>query len=339
VLSTLASLSPGNIFTNEVLLVPLASYMDGANTEGRAMTLTCIAATEAVWPEIEMKWLQAKKQYGDPDYIHFTDLMALEGIYKGWSVDQRNDLVRGLIEALSSFMDHPQFHSFTCRVNLAAYDRWKVVRKLPNPARFCARIAFAPMVDWFYLPEQGAFVDVIDMFFDRNEPFMRHIRADWQSTAIRKKYPLWNLVRVIEDVEMKKTPPLQIADMVCWGFHRQGTYTHPQPWVVDFENYTIAVRASNAVRGEFREVGESALAHGTFREEGQALIELWTKKGVLVPNPSEEYKRFDKTMRQLIHVPHSEIKAALEAEKQAKQNNKKRKAKPSASGHADDDKD
>jgi hypothetical protein len=45
-----------------------------------------------------------------------------------------------------------------------------------------------------------------------------------------------------------------------------------------------------------------------------------------------EFENFDRTMRKLVAVPHSEIKAKLDAEKRAK---KKRKAKKaSASGHA-----
>jgi len=53
---------------------------------------------------------------------------------------------------------------------------------------------------------------------------------------------------------------------------------------------------------------------------------------------SSEFSNFDRTMRELIKVPHSEIKAALDAEKAAKK--KKRKAKtPSASGRASGDKD
>jgi hypothetical protein len=51
-----------------------------------------------------------------------------------------------------------------------------------------------------------------------------------------------------------------------------------------------------------------------------------------------EFENFDRTMRDLMSVPHSEIKAALEAEKAARL--KKRKAKkPSASGRASNDKD
>lgn len=53
---------------------------------------------------------------------------------------------------------------------------------------------------------------------------------------------------------------------------------------------------------------------------------------------SDEFQNFDRTMRQLVSVPHSEIKAKLDAEKAAKE--KKRKAKkPSASGRADGEKD
>ncbi len=50
---------------------------------------------------------------------------------------------------------------------------------------------------------------------------------------------------------------------------------------------------------------------------------------------SREFENFDRTMRDLISVPHDEIKAALDAEKAAKKKNKKRKAKkPPALGRA-----
>jgi hypothetical protein len=49
---------------------------------------------------------------------------------------------------------------------------------------------------------------------------------------------------------------------------------------------------------------------------------------------NDEFDKFDRTMRDLMSVPHDEIKAALDAEKAQKQ--KKRKAKkPSASDHVD----
>lgn len=52
---------------------------------------------------------------------------------------------------------------------------------------------------------------------------------------------------------------------------------------------------------------------------------------------NQEFENFDRTMRKLINVPHSEIKAKLDAEKRAKQKRKARR--PSASGRASGEKD
>ena len=49
----------------------------------------------------------------------------------------------------------------------------------------------------------------------------------------------------------------------------------------------------------------------------------------------EEFQNFDRTMRDLMSVPHDEIKAALDAEKAAKKKKREAKKKPSASGRAD----
>jgi hypothetical protein len=50
---------------------------------------------------------------------------------------------------------------------------------------------------------------------------------------------------------------------------------------------------------------------------------------------TDEFDKFDQTMRNLISVPHSEIKAALDAEKAEKKQKKKREAKkPPASDRA-----
>ncbi len=51
---------------------------------------------------------------------------------------------------------------------------------------------------------------------------------------------------------------------------------------------------------------------------------------------SREYEQFDRTMRKLISVPHERLKAALDAEKRAKE---KRKSRTSASGRASRAKD
>lgn len=44
---------------------------------------------------------------------------------------------------------------------------------------------------------------------------------------------------------------------------------------------------------------------------------------------SKEYKNFERTMTELLKVPHSEIKARLEAEKQAKKRKKVKRSSAS----------
>ena len=54
---------------------------------------------------------------------------------------------------------------------------------------------------------------------------------------------------------------------------------------------------------------------------------------------NNEFDNFDRTMRELMSVPHDEIKAALDAEKLQKKKKRKAKKKPSASDRADGGKD
>jgi hypothetical protein len=53
-----------------------------------------------------------------------------------------------------------------------------------------------------------------------------------------------------------------------------------------------------------------------------------------MPKNNSEFQNFDRTMRELIKVPHSEIKAKLDAEKAAK--DKKRKVKQSSASARED---
>jgi hypothetical protein len=54
---------------------------------------------------------------------------------------------------------------------------------------------------------------------------------------------------------------------------------------------------------------------------------------------SKEFDNFDRTMRDLMSVPHDEIKVALDAEKAEKKKKRKAKKKPSASDRASSDGD
>lgn len=60
--------------------------------------------------------------------------------------------------------------------------------------------------------------------------------------------------------------------------------------------------------------------------------------GVMKSNPkmSAEYTAFENLLKRVVQVPHSEIKAKLDAEKRAK---KEKRPKTSNASHVSDDKD
>jgi hypothetical protein len=58
-----------------------------------------------------------------------------------------------------------------------------------------------------------------------------------------------------------------------------------------------------------------------------------------VTKGNSEFDNFDRTMRDLMSVPHDEIKAALDAEKVDKQKKKRKAKKPSASDRENGGKD
>jgi hypothetical protein len=122
--STLNRLSSGNTFGDGVVLVALREYYDGSVSRigKRHMVLSCVAADDATWLSIESQWEAVRKQRGNPAYIHMTDLMALEGIYEGWGIDDRDYLLDGVLQVLYANRS-PRIHSCTCAVDLAAHAR------------------------------------------------------------------------------------------------------------------------------------------------------------------------------------------------------------------------
>ena len=196
----------------------LKTYFDGS-WDSRCMSLAGLAADEDVWSYFDHEWRGILANRGNARYMHMKEAMPLEKEFKGWSAEKRDFLLIGLLGLLMEVGQHKKFHAFTCSVDLAAHDRWQARNRLPAAARLCARIAFPKMLDW-YSEFPDPILDTIDVFFDRNEPFIGHISNDWNNLKLRKKYPVWGLVRTVAPAEMLLTPGVQAADMLAWSAHR-----------------------------------------------------------------------------------------------------------------------
>jgi hypothetical protein len=283
-------------------VIEVKSYFDGSEIAGRCITLAGLATDVNTWSEVEGIWEEVRKTRGNPPYVHMTDLMALEGIYKHWEADARDYLVDGLLNVLLSFRGHPRLRSFTCSVNLGDYARLRQERSLPPPDRLCARLVFPHVMNW-HAELPGLEIGRMEAYFDRNEKFMRHIEPDWRSKKTRKKHPQWELVSSISQASMKNIPALQMTDVVAWGRNRLTSGSH---WETDL-HYATAVRACGSLQGIHRPIDGQGLANFHYREEGYAAIDPQKRKSASASR-SEEFKKFDRMMRELMHKSHEDSK-------------------------------
>jgi hypothetical protein len=278
-----------------VILITVKSYFDGSEIPSRSITLASLVTDENTGSELESLWEEVRKTRGNPRYIHMTDLMALEGIYKEWEPDARDYLVDGLLNVLLSYRGHPRLRSFTCSANLRDYAKVRRERNLPSPERLCARFVFPHVMNW-YAELPGLEIGKMEAYFDRNEKFMRHIEPDWRNKKIKKKHPQWELVSSISQATMERTPALQMTDVVAWGRNRLSAGSH---WETD-PHYATAVRACGSLQGIHRPIDAPGLATFHYREEGYAAIDPQKGKTEMA-NRSEEFKKFDRMMRELMH--------------------------------------
>ena len=317
-------------------MLAIKSYFDGSEVPEKALTLAAIGADEDTWAAMESLWDEVRKNRGNPAYIHMTDLMAIppQGIYKGWPKEDRDHLADGLLNVLLSFRGHPTVHAFTCSIKLADWESVRREKNLPTPERMCARMVFPHVMRWYVqLPRLD--IGRMEAYFDRGEKFVRHIEPDWRSKKFRQKHPQWELVSSIGQAVMEKTTALQITDMVAWGRNRLTAGSH---WESD-PHYVTAVRACGSLYSIHRPIDKDGLRGFHYREEGFAAIDPQRKQREEIDfrmNASEEFKRFDRMMQELMHTSHNQLKAKPDAEKVKK----KQKAKSSASeGRASNGKD
>ena len=197
----------------------LGAYFDGSRTNGHSLTLSAVAADMKLWESLEDQWKYVLKDRGGAPYMHMKEAMPLKESFATWVPSNRDFLLNGLIALLAEFSHKPRFAFFTCTVDLEAHRRLRKIKYIPPPERLCSRIVFPKLLDWY-----GAFsdpiLDVIEVYFDRNEKFIGHIQRDWENKKIRRENPVWDLIRTIAPADMRITPPLQVADMIAWSRNR-----------------------------------------------------------------------------------------------------------------------
>ena len=178
--------------------LPLKLYLDGSLTDGVVMTLGSVVADESVWSELEPAWDEVLRKHG-VRYSHMKELTGGIEQFTDWTRKQRVAFLGDLVGVLERYGPSDRIRQYACWVDLRAHGKWKRIRNHPSPERLCARVLFPT-----FIKDYPGIIDTIDVWFDQNERFMTHLRENWDNPKIRKRSPVWGLVRTIGLADMTK---------------------------------------------------------------------------------------------------------------------------------------
>lgn len=212
----------------------LRSYFDGSKTNAptgkRAVTLGGFVSRDDTWAEFEGEWNGILKSH-EPvaRYMHMKEALFLRDGFDeklGWTHDTVLSLLKKLLEFVYQSRWHGRLYGTICTVDLNDYDRAENEGNLmPNLYRICAHASLGSVLKWRARELSNipgyAIVPIasIDVFFDRNEAFLRHLRSIWERHRKHDRLG-WDLINSVVPIEMKNSPPLQFADMLAWAKNR-----------------------------------------------------------------------------------------------------------------------
>jgi len=188
---------------------------DGQNA--RFVTLGGIIASEIIWSKFDLKWNAALPE--EVGCFHMADAMAQppQKAFRGWPEKKIQESITRLLNVLGEFNDEPMFIK-SCTVDLKAH---AAVRHELRPQQKIFKPPESMCVDyclgsaWPIDPVEPDARLMIEIYFDRNEPFLNKIDSVWRR-ARKKKTAGWpRQIKQIVQVS-KAFPAIQAADMIAW---------------------------------------------------------------------------------------------------------------------------
>jgi Protein of unknown function (DUF3800) len=224
--SILGKYAPASLIGEGDLFAVLKSYFDKSGQEDQEfLTIGAVAATDDVWTEVEDEWKETLRRNVPPAaYMHMIEAIHLRGEFrrdKGWDDELVFGLVNFLLSYLSSSPIHAKYCQFTCSLKMADYNKLRAeTYQLDSPADMVASACVRKMTEWYFENYKGLDFEA-HYYFDQNEPFEDIIRAKWNRARAEEnpKYQ-WAHISHIGSAVMRRTPGLQIADMIAWATTR-----------------------------------------------------------------------------------------------------------------------
>jgi hypothetical protein len=227
---------------DEDILIAIRAFLDGSGKfTDDYVTLAAFAGNDDIWAEFETEWDRILTGHTPrADYIHMRELVRqIDGFdwRHGWNVTNSFGLVTKCLMYMQH-LDKKRFRMFYCAVDLAAWRKLKAeTYELPEPIELCNRFCSELVLGWYFVkhpdildPMNGA----IHYFFDKDEPYKQVFEDKWKSEtgkidASKGDWSVWNLVKEVAAVEMRKVPGIQAADILAWSVNRENTSIEGSP--------------------------------------------------------------------------------------------------------------
>jgi hypothetical protein len=245
--SILGKYAPSSRIGEEDLFVVLKSYFDKSGQEDQELlTLSGIAASDEVWKEIEGDWLHMLNNHNPrAEYMHMIEAVHLRQEFsrdKGWDDDKVFGLINQLMSYLTDLPKDGKYCQFGCTLKIGDYTKLQAEGyQMDSPVDLLA-IACVRRIQAWYLRDYGGLDLEAHYYFDTGEPFEPIIKARWGQEIERAQeigeYNDWAHISHIGSAVMRKTPGLQVADMLAWATNRYEINAPKR-----YSNFATALRA------------------------------------------------------------------------------------------------
>ncbi len=226
--------------TDKDILVALRVHIDSSGKKkDHIMTVAVFAGYDEIWSEFESGW-NAILAGNDPvaSYVHMNEIRQLEKEFHwrlGWNQHKAFSLVTKCLVYMSR-MAKDRIRMFYCSIDLVA---WRKLESegydLVDPIELCNEFCMGVVLKWYidkYPDDSMVYLgpnspDSVHYFFDRGEEFAEPFKKHWSKgkDAFEEtgKANGWTLIDEVSEVDMKKVPGVQAADILAWSVNREAT--------------------------------------------------------------------------------------------------------------------
>jgi hypothetical protein len=277
----------------------------GADLTSRVFVYAGFLSPASRWQGFSEEWEMQLREPPQIAYFKMHEASVGQGQFSNWTHSATNRKIETLVKVICKHAESSLFATMSMGDYQGAI---REPKRVPRSIDFPQFLSFHGLV----AGTLRKFQRYIDFFFDEDKIHEHRILECWE--LVKQVIPP-DIADFLQPQPLfcddKKFKPLQAADMLAWNMRKMASG--------ESDSWQWIGEGLSSIPCFTLEIDASKLESFTRSSPNIFDPKLWAQF-----DSSDKFGAFDRTMRELMSVPHSEIKAELDAEKSAKK--KKRKA-------------